>query len=86
MVVPVALEPMSMVGGVPITVTVSLPAVSGSSSTLRRSVRSAATSMPARAEGPVRLLLEAQGVRPGRQLRDAVETGAVGHHHLLALQ
>ena len=37
-VVPVALEPMSMVGGVPMTVTVSVPAVSGSSSTLRRSV------------------------------------------------
>ena len=49
--VPVALEPMSMVGGVPMTVTVSLPAVSGSSSTLSRRVRSAATSMAARPKG-----------------------------------
>ena len=82
-----ALEPTSIVGAVPTTVTVVLaPAVSGSSSTLRRSVRSAATSMPGAGEGTVGLLLEAQGVRARWQLRDAVETGGVGHHHLLALE
>jgi hypothetical protein len=47
-VVPTVLEPTSTTGGVPTTVTVSVPAISGSSSTLRRSVRSAVTSMPVR--------------------------------------
>ena len=40
-----------MIGGVPITVTVSFPAVSGSSSTLNRSVRSAGTSSAVRLRG-----------------------------------
>ena len=50
-VVPVVLEPTSMVGGVPTTVTVSVPAVSGSNSTFKRRVRSAGTSMPVRLKG-----------------------------------
>ena len=48
MVVPTVLEPTSTIGGVPTTVTVSVPAISGSSSTFKRSVRSAATSIPVR--------------------------------------
>ena len=51
MVVPTVLEPTSTVGGVPTTVTVSVPAVSGRSSTLSRRVRSATTSIPVRLYG-----------------------------------
>jgi hypothetical protein len=47
-VVPTVLEPTSTTGGAPTTVTVSVPAISGRSSTLRRKVRSAATSIAVR--------------------------------------
>ena len=59
---------------------------SGSSSALTRIVVSARSVMLVARVRLVRLLLEAQRVDAGRQVRDAIEARRVGDHHLLALQ